>query len=218
MFDRLAGASRLVSSAYFTADRQDLVDFLRPYGAHNLTLDIGCASGRLGRQLLDAGLTGRCDGMEPNAIAAAQATAQLHQVWSVPFEAGLALVPWPEYDLVVMADVLEHLVDPWWALVQLQRRVRSGARLLMSVPNVRHKSVLLPLLFQGRFDYTDAGILDRTHLHFFTRASLLDAVTQAGWHIIAIAPFIKRKYRRRWFPYRLLSEFLAVHYFLLVEK
>lgn len=218
MLDGLAGTGRVVSSAYFTADRQDLVDFLRPHGYHDVTLDIGCAGGRLGRQLLNAGLTGYCDGIEPNAEAVAQAAAQLRRVWSVPFEVGLEQAPWPDYDLVIMADVLEHLVDPWQALAELQQRVHLGARLLMSVPNVRHKSILLPLLFQGRFDYADAGILDRTHLHFFTRASLLDAVHQAGWRVIAIAPFIKRKYRRWWFPHRLLSEFLAVQYFLLAEK
>lgn len=93
------------------------------------------------------------------------------------------------------------------------------ARLLLSVPNVRHHSVILPLLFQGRFaDPATLGYPDRTHLHFFTRASLLDAVNRAGWRTIAIAPFIKRKYRRWWYPHRLLSEFLAVQYLLLAEK
>lgn len=207
-----------MSSAYFSADRQELVEFLRPYGGYPVTLDIGCASGRLGRQLLDAGLSGRCDGVEPNAQAAAQAAGQLHRVWNVPFESSLEQVRWPDYHLVIMADVLEHLLDPWQVLAELHQRMRSGAQLLLSVPNVRHKSVVLPLLFQGRFDYADAGILDRTHLHFFTRASVRDALSQAGWRIIAMAPFIKRKYRRWWFPHRLLGEFLAVQYFLLAEK
>lgn len=204
--------------AYFTADRQELVDFLRLHGRHPVALDIGCAGGRLGRQLLDAGLIERCDGIEPHPEAATQAAAQLDRVWNAPFEAGLEQAPWSDYDLVIMADVLEHLVDPWRALAELQRRVRAGARLLLSVPNVRHYSVVLPLLFRGRFDYADAGILDRTHLHFFTRANLLEAVNRAGWRTIAITPFIKRKYRRWWYPQRLLGEFLAVQYLLLVEK
>lgn len=207
-----------MSSAYFSADRQELAEFLRPYGCHRVALDIGCANGRLGQRLLNTGLTERCDGVEPNAQAAAQAASLLHQVWNIPFEASLEQVAWPDYDLVVMADVLEHLVDPWWALAELQQRMRPGARLLLSVPNVRHKSVVFPLLFQGRFAYADAGILDRTHLHFFTRASIRDALAQAGWRIVALAPFIKRKYRRWWFPHRLLGEFLAVQYFLLAEK
>lgn len=205
-------------SRYYAADRRDLVDFLRPYGQLGVVLDIGCAGGRLGRQLLQAGLAERCDGIEPNAEAASQAADPLHRIWVADLEAVTGQVPWTDYDLLIMADVLEHLIDPWRVLAELHRRVRPGARLLLSVPNVRHKSVVLPLLFRGRFDYADAGILDRTHLHFFTRSSLLDAVGRAGWRVATIAPYIKPKYRRWWFPHRLLDEFLAVQYFLLVEK
>ena len=78
--------------------------------------------------------------------------------------------------------------------------------------------MLLPLLVQGRFTYQDAGIMDRTHLHFFTRSSLGAAVRAARWQVVAIAPFIKRKYRRWWFPQHLLEEFFAVQYFLLAQK
>ncbi|QQS54016.1 MAG: class I SAM-dependent methyltransferase [Candidatus Competibacteraceae bacterium] len=205
-------------SRYYTADRRDLVDFLRPHGRFGAVLDIGCAGGRLGRQLLQAGLAECCDGIEPNAAAAIRATDLLHRVWVADLAAIAEQVPWTDYDLLIMADVLEHLIDPWQVLVELHRRARPGARLLLSVPNVRHKSVVLPLLFQGRFDYADAGILDRTHLHFFTRSSLLDAVGRAGWRVEVIAPYIKPKYRRWWYPHRLLGEFLAVQYFLLVEK
>ena len=205
-------------SRYYTADRRDLVDFLRLHGHFGTVLDIGCASGRLGQQLLQTGLAERCDGIEPNAEAASQAADQLHRIWVADLEAVTGQVPWTDYDLLIMADVLEHLIDPWRVLAELHRRVRPGARLLLSVPNVRHKSVVLPLLFRGRFDYADAGILDRTHLHFFTRSSLLDAVGRAGWRVATIAPYIKPKYRRWWFPHRLLGEFLAVQYFLLVEK
>ena len=205
-------------SRYYAADRRDLVDFLRPHGQLGVVLDIGCASGRLGRQLLQAGLAARCDGIEPNAAAATQAADRLHRIWVADLETITEQLPWSDYDLLIMADVLEHLIDPWRVLAELRRRIRPGARLLLSVPNVRHKSVVLPLLFRGRFDYADAGILDRTHLHFFTRSSLLDAVGRAGWRMVAIAPHIKPKYRRWWFPHRLLGEFLAVQYFLLVEK
>ena len=205
-------------SRYFAADRRDLVDFLRPYGQLGMVLDIGCAGGRLGRQLLQTGLAERCDGIEPNAAAATQAADRLHRIWVADLETITEQLPWSDYDLLIMADVLEHLIDPWRVLAELHRRVRPGARLLLSVPNVRHKSVVLPLLFRGRFDYADAGIMDRTHLHFFTRSSLLDAVGRAGWRMVAVAPYIKPKYRRWWFPHRLLGEFLAVQYFLLVEK
>lgn len=205
-------------TAYFNAERLELLDFLRPHGNHAHSIDIGCGAGRFGQQLLAAGLSQRCDAVEPHAPAAQQARERLHQVWNLPLEAALDVVAWPQYDLVIMADVLEHLLDPWQVLAQLQQRVRHGTKLLLSVPNVRHKSVVFPLLLHGRFDYAAAGIMDRTHLHFFTRSSICAAVQQAGWRILDIAPFLKRKYRRCWFPQWLLADFFAVQYFLIAAK
>lgn len=207
-----------MSSSYYTADRSDLLEFLRPFGPRRTALDIGCAAGRLGRQLLDEGLVTRCDGVEPHAGAAEQARRVLSRVWELDFSAALEQVPWQEYELLVLADVLEHLNDPWAALAALHSRVRPGTRLAISVPNVRHKSVVFPLLLQGRFEYAEAGIMDRTHLHFFTRSSLNAAVTGARWRVLAERPNIKRKYLRWWFPHRLLGDFLAVQCFLLAEK
>jgi len=127
-------------------------------------------------------------------------------------------VPWPHYDLIVLADVLEHLVDPWSALRRVHAQTASECRLLLSVPNVRHYKVLLPLLFRGEFRYTDAGIMDRTHLHFFTRDSLQEAVHECGWTVRAIGSHMKRRYRRWYMPTRLLDPFVAVQTLLLVEK
>ncbi|MCS6785605.1 MAG: class I SAM-dependent methyltransferase [Thiobacillaceae bacterium] len=203
---------------YYEADRSDLLAFIRPFGRHDHVLDIGCAGGRLGQRLIELDLARRCDGIEPHPDAARRARQRLHRVWQGRFEDTLEQVGWADYDLIILADVLEHLVDPWWALRELHRRLKPGARLLVSVPNVRHKGVLFPLLLQGRFEYTEAGILDRTHLHLFTRSSLRKLIADTGWDELACAPHIKRKYRRWWFPHRLLAEFLAVQYFLLAQK
>lgn len=82
-------------SRYYTADRRDLVDFLRPHGRFGAVLDIGCAGGRLGRQLLQAGLAECCDGIEPNAAAAIRATDLLHRVWVADLAAIAEQVPGP---------------------------------------------------------------------------------------------------------------------------
>lgn len=204
--------------SYYSADRSDVLAFLSPHGQFRTALDIGCASGQLGNLLLETKVTELCDGIEPYFEAADQASTKLRKVWHLDLDTALDQVPWQEYDLLVMADVLEHLRDPWEVLTELHRRAKPGACLMVSVPNIRHKSVVFPLLFQGRFDYTDAGIMDRTHLHFFTRSSLRQAVLGAGWHVLANAPNIKRKYLRWWFPHRLLGDFLAVQHFLLANK
>lgn len=79
------------------------------------------------------------------------------------------------YDVVVCADVLEHLPDPQAALHRIVSLQRPGAAFLVSVPNVANITVRLALL-AGKFNYTDRGILDRTHLKFFTRRSFLEFV------------------------------------------
>jgi SAM-dependent methyltransferase len=73
-----------------------------------------------------------------------------------------------KFDLVLCLDVLEHLVDPWAMVDRLVRQqLVPGGTIIVSVPNIRHFKVLLPLVFQGRWDYTDAGHLDRTHFALF---------------------------------------------------
>src|SRR6185436_7844996 len=83
-------------------------------------------------------------------------------------------------DCIVCADVLEHLRDPERALRLLLRYLAPDGLLVASIPNVRHASVLLPLLVEGRFRYQDEGILDRTHLRFFTLHEIVELLTRAG--------------------------------------
>ncbi len=77
------------------------------------------------------------------------------------------------FDTVLCLDILEHLRDPWQTVRLIDSAMAPGATLIISVPNIGHLSVLAPLLLRGRFDYADAGILDRTHLRWFTRDSAI---------------------------------------------
>lgn len=203
---------------YYAAERPELVAFLRSQGTFGAALDIGCAAGMLGSGLLRDGIVGACDGIEMNAEAAQLAQSRLRKVWNGSIESLADEIHWPQYDLVILADVLEHIADPWAALRLLQARTASGCRLLLSVPNVRHYKVALPLLFKGEFRYTDAGIMDRTHLHFFTRGSLEETVRDCGWTIRVLGSHIKGRYRRWYMPTRLLEPFVAVQFMLLAEK
>ncbi len=207
-----------MSSAYWEADRQDLVEFLAPHGPFARAMDIGCAAGRLGEALMAGRIVSACDGIEPDPGAAARARQRYGRVIEGDLESAGQDVDWQQYDLLLMADVLEHLADPWQALAMLHERVDPGTRLAISVPNVRHKSVVFPLLFEGRFEYADAGIMDRTHLHFFTRSSVRRALREAGWQLVGERLNIKKKYLRPWWPHRMLGEFLAVQCFALAQK
>lgn len=166
-------------AGYFGHPRPE-VAALVPEGARNV-IDIGCGAGALGKALKAArpGLAVR--GVEPVAEQAARAREVLDEVVVAGAEDPLPS-GWPQPDCVIFADVLEHLVDPWAVLRSLRGALAPGGSLVISVPNIAHRSVMGGLL-RGRFDYQDAGVLDRTHLRFFTRETAMELVEQAGFTV-----------------------------------
>lgn len=85
-----------------------------------------------------------------------------------------------EFDTILCLDVLEHLHDSDQVLAGLVKRLSAGGSVIISLPNVAHVSVSLPLLFRRRFRYADAGILDRTHVRFFVEETIVEFVNRAG--------------------------------------
>ena len=89
------------------------------------------------------------------------------------------------FDVVLLGDVIEHLRDPVAALARLRPLLRPGGRLVLSTPNVANWAIRLSLL-AGRWRYTDRGILDRSHTHLFTRATLGETIERAGYRVVSI--------------------------------
>ena len=203
---------------YYVAERPEFVSFIGRFGSFASAIDIGCAGGKLGTELMQKGIARTCDGIEPYPAAASIAKTVLGQVWQGSLEAVANEILWPKYDLVIMADVLEHLSDPWSALRLLHKKTDPSCRLALSVPNVRHYKVVLPLLFKGEFRYQDQGIMDRTHLHFFTRDSLIETLHDCGWSVQGIGSHMKSRYRRAYYPTRMIEPFVAVQHLLVAEK
>lgn len=152
--------------------------------AGSRVLDVGAATGLLGRMLAGSGL--HLYGIEPDPGWAEQARPFYEAVFAGGLDdaPGEFLAP---YDAVVCADVLEHLPDPQRALDRLAALQQPGTRFLISVPNAAHLYVRLMLLL-GRFDYAERGILDRTHLRFFTRKTARKLVAAAGLRLESIEP------------------------------
>jgi 2-polyprenyl-3-methyl-5-hydroxy-6-metoxy-1,4-benzoquinol methylase len=169
------------------------VEKLDPWSSHTIVLkhlarlpqgsnilDVGTASGMVGRACAGNGFS--LYGLEPNPVCARQARPYYDKFSNTSLEnANDAFLS--GHDVVVCADVLEHLVDPTFALLRLVSLQPFGARFLISVPNIANLWVRLNLLF-GRFEYTERGILDRTHLRFFTRHSFLKLIKTANLEIM----------------------------------
>jgi SAM-dependent methyltransferase len=128
-------------------------------------LDVGSGSGIMGVKLRELGFS------VVNAIEAdAEARSQTAQYY-MEIAPRLSVFAGRTFGLVLLLDVIEHMTQPEQFMFELLRLLTPGATILLSVPNVAHWSVRLPLLF-GTFRYTERGILDRTHVRFFTRRSL----------------------------------------------
>jgi 2-polyprenyl-3-methyl-5-hydroxy-6-metoxy-1,4-benzoquinol methylase len=165
-------------AGYYGYDRPG-VRALVPAEAREV-LDVGCGAGALGAALKHERPAVKVRGIEPSENAE-RAAHNLDSAIRGTAESGLP-EGWPRPDCIIFADVLEHLVDPWAVLRQYRQSINEGGSLVVSLPNVRHGSVLFPLL-KGDFDYADAGVLDRTHLRFFTPRTALKLLEDTGWRV-----------------------------------
>ncbi len=148
-------------------------------------LDLGCAAGYLGERLRDQ----RCRvwGLDSDAASISAVPSGVYEaVEKVDLN---VLSTWPfeqrHFDVVLAADVLEHLVDPHSLLKRLPEVLAGSGRIIISLPNVAHLPVRLRLL-AGHFDYTESGVLDRTHLHLYTFRTAQRLVEDAGLRVDSV--------------------------------
>jgi 2-polyprenyl-3-methyl-5-hydroxy-6-metoxy-1,4-benzoquinol methylase len=182
---------------YFNFVRRDIEELLPAYAPR--VLEVGCGAGATLAWLRDTGLAVHTTGVELAADAAAVARTRVDTLHEGSAEFWLARLQNESYDLVLCLDVLEHLVDPWAAMRRLHELVRPGGAVIVSLPNIRNHRVLLPLLFGGKWAYTDAGIMDRTHLRFFSHQTATDLLSQAGFDVDAeTANGVRRGDRDYW--------------------
>jgi 2-polyprenyl-3-methyl-5-hydroxy-6-metoxy-1,4-benzoquinol methylase len=161
-------------SIYYKSARPDILPLV-PTEARRV-LEVGCGVGQLGQALKEQGK--EVVGIELNQDAARIAAAVLDRVICAPVESVALDELDPPYDCVIFGDILEHLVDPWTTLRRFATLLASEGRIVASLPNVGHWSVIAGLL-RGRWEYRDRGLLDRTHLRFFTWRSIVALFIQA---------------------------------------
>jgi GT2 family glycosyltransferase/2-polyprenyl-3-methyl-5-hydroxy-6-metoxy-1,4-benzoquinol methylase/Flp pilus assembly protein TadD len=145
-------------------------------------LDVGCATGMMGHELKQK-LRAEVWGVEFEPKAAEQAEKRLDRVLTGPIEEVMHDLPDGYFDTVILADVLEHLTDPWNVLKNLRSKISTKGEVVVSIPNVRHWSVIKHLL-EGSWSYQEAGILDKTHLRFFTRTECINLLETSGYNTV----------------------------------
>lgn len=169
----------LVDSQYFGMERREMLAFM-PTDAR-LFLDVGCGTGAFGALLRGTLPNARVVGIEMVPNAAAQARENLDQVIEGAVETAIGNLEDGSFDCIVCNDVLEHLIDPWDILRRLHNALRPDGSVVASIPNVRHFPVFKNYFFEADWKYEKWGVMDRTHLRFFTKSSVVRLFTETGY-------------------------------------
>ncbi len=164
---------------YYKKSRPEMVDFL-PENVKSI-LEIGCGTGQFRKNI---GFDCEYWGVEPEINAAQVAIKSLTRVLIGTFEQVQGLIPEKNFDVVICNDVIEHMVDHEKFLSEIVSKINPGGVLIGSIPNVRYIENIYSLLVKKEWRYEDEGILDKTHLRFFTEISFKNSLESRGLKII----------------------------------
>jgi 2-polyprenyl-3-methyl-5-hydroxy-6-metoxy-1,4-benzoquinol methylase len=182
-------SSRYESSSVIRENKYDRTQKLLEWvGEGKRVLEMGCSTGYISRLLAER----KCDvtGVEIDPAAAEKARAHCREVVVLDVNSPLWVESIGErtFDVVLFADVLEHLVDPWRTLREVAGLLDRGT-VVISLPNVVHFLTRTKIAL-GQFDYTPTGILDHTHLRFFTIKTARALIESSGYRVTRFHPAI----------------------------
>ncbi|EKE03679.1 MAG: methyltransferase type 11 [uncultured bacterium] len=204
--------SSVKDKEYYTASRPEIMEFI-PDDIKTI-LEVGCGEGNFGYNLKNK-LNAEVWGIELNPESAKIAKDKLNNVLHGDINLLLPNIPDNYFDCIVFNDVLEHLVDPVLTLKNIKSKLSKNGAIISSIPNMRYITVLSDLVINKDWYYTDSGILDSTHLRFFTKKSIIrmfeeldyKVVTIKGisstnslkfylWNLLSLGLFLDSKYRQ----------------------
>lgn len=164
---------------YYELSREEMLPFI-PLSARRI-LEVGCGGGVFGHQVKE-NRNAEVWGVEPNPKAAALAAKRLDHVIVGEFSPGTDLQG-QLFDCIVFNDVLEHMVDPWSTLSFARKHLTETGAVVASMPNLKLFRIMWDLLIHDRWRYTPSGVLDITHLRFFTKTEMICLFEGAGYQV-----------------------------------
>lgn len=167
--------------SYYRSERSEMLPFIPEKAQH--FVDLGCGAGNFGAFLRQTRPGCSVIGVEIHSQSAIEARDRLDNVIELPVELALDSMEAASIDCVICNDVLEHLVDPWAVCRQIKRILRQDGAIVASIPNVRHFPVFKKYFFDSEWKYEKWGVLDRTHLRFFTKSSIEHLFSETGFYI-----------------------------------
>ncbi len=201
--------------------KKDIRDELRSLVPNNTKrlLDVGCAGGKLSSKLKDKNIT--IIGIEKDRKLYGEAKNRLDEVILGDAESTKLNYPEGYFDCILYADVLNCFVEPQVVLKKHMYHLKKGGYVIASMPNVRYYKTIRNLVFCGRWDYKEGGILWKEHLRFFTLANIKELFEGAGCQIIEIKRNIVSSRIMKILNFLLfnrLKDFLAYQYYIKAQK
>ncbi len=183
-----------MDKAYYSFKRPELLQLI-PRSAKSI-IDLGCGTGELGKSL-KARQPCHVTGIELNKTAALAAKENLDVCYCDNLNRYNPVTNNRAFDCMIFGDIREHIIYPWQVLQKFTKVLSAGGTVIASIPNIAHPSII-SRLEQGLFRYTSAGILDITHLRFFTKATISQLFYRAGLKITNLIPFPSEKNPIQW--------------------
>ena len=169
-----------MTNDYYSQTRQEMLCFLPE--KFKTVLDIGCGQAIFSEKIKKDYLA-EVWGIEYDKESARIAKEKIDKVLEGEVSELVGELPDEYFDVVFCNDILEHLVDPYSLISFLRKKIKPGGLLISSIPNVRYLLNLKKLMIDKDWKYEDYGILDRTHLRFFTKNSIARMFNEAGYEI-----------------------------------
>ena len=208
---------------YFAGYRPELLDLIPEENRNGTALEIGAGSGKNLIFAKKYGYAKKIYGVElieiPNQF---QSDSEYEEFIIGDIEALPLNYEENQFDVIIMGDVIEHLVDPYLIIRKLKKFLKPGGVIVSSIPNVRNLKTFRNLYMRGTFRYYDDGIFDRTHLRFFAKKDIMALFTNEGYEIVNIESELKNKRssiaRNNRITFGLFEEFLSSQYFTVAKN
>jgi len=175
----------------YYGNREEMLRFI-PHGVSK-ALDVGCGEGDFGK-VLKSESSVEVWGLEMFKDVAEKARGKLDKVIVADIENEEVKLPENYFDCIIFNDVLEHFRSPWCVLDKLKKNLNADGVIVASIPNVRYFKNIKRLVLGKEWEYVDSGILDRTHLRFFTYKSIERMFQESGYDVITLAGINSEKF------------------------
>ncbi len=166
---------------YYDSIREDMLKYI-PHEVER-TLEFGCGKGGFSKLIGDR-FGAETWAVEIDEKSAKIASEKLNKVINSNAHEAIDKLPDSYFDCIIFFDILEHLPDPYSLLTSAKKKLMKNGVIVASIPNVRYYRHLVDYVIHGNWDYQDKGILDKTHLRFFTRGSILKMFDELGFELL----------------------------------